>query len=88
MSVYVESNGATSPEADIQITAEFSVNGSSNYIRLTDPLPAGTRITVIKRTGKVWYEKGEATASNGVSLLKNNTPIAKFIAQKATSLPE
>jgi hypothetical protein len=86
--IYVETNGAASPDADITIEAEFSVNGTSNYIRLTEPLPAGTRITVIKRTGKLWYDQGEFTASSGKTLLENNNLIAKFIAQKSTSLPE
>jgi hypothetical protein len=86
--VYQEANGATSPAADIQLEAEFSVDGVSSYIRLTDPLPAGTRITVIKRTGKTWYDRGETTASTGVTLLENTTAIATFIAQKSTSLPE
>ena len=86
--VYQEASGATSPAADIQLEAEFSVDGLSSYIRLTDPLPAGTRITVIKRIGKTWYDRGEITASTGVTLLENTTAIATFIAQKSTSLPE
>jgi hypothetical protein len=86
--IWIENNGSSSPQADETLEAEFSVNGTSTYIRLTDPLPAGTRITVIKRTGKIWYERGESTASNGRSLVDSDTPIAKFIAQKSTSLPE
>jgi hypothetical protein len=88
ISVWKEENGATSPAADIQLEAEFSVDGISNNIRLSDKLPAGTRVTVIKRIGKTWYENGTTTASNGVTLLDNNSPIAKFIAVKTTSLPE
>ena len=86
--VWVEENGAYSPTADETLEAEFSVNGTSAYIRLTSPLTAGTRITVIKRTGKTWYDRGETTASSGVTLLENGTAIAKFIAQKTTSIPE
>ena len=88
LTVWDEANGAASPEADEIIEAEFSVNGTSSYIRLTTALPAGTRITVIKRTGRIWYERGETTASAGIALIDNDTPIAKFIAQKSTSLPE
>jgi hypothetical protein len=58
------------------------------YIRLTSALPAGTRISVISRTGKLWYEKGDTTASRGITLLENNTAIANFIAEKTTKLPE
>jgi hypothetical protein len=87
--IYNESSGAYSPESDVDIEAEFSVDGRSRYIRLTAPVEnAGTRITVIKRTGKLWYERGITAASRGITLLENNTPVARFIAQKTTDLPE
>ena len=86
---YDETKGVVSPSADIIIESDFAVDGVSTYIRLTEPIEnAGTRITVIKRTGRIWYERGEITASKGVSLLDNNTPVARFIAQKTTDLPE
>jgi len=88
ISVYDEQLGASSPVADKQIEAEFSVDGSSAYIRLTEPVPAGTRISIIRRTGNTWYDRGETTASNGVTLLANSTAIAEFIADKTTDLPE
>ena len=86
--VYSEDLGATSPGADVTLEAEFSVDGTSAYIRLSSALPAGTRISVITRTGKIWYGRGDTTASNGVTLLQNETPIATFIAQRTTKLPE
>ncbi len=85
--VFNESLAASSPEGDEIIEAEFSVDGISNYIRLTTPLKAGTRITVVKRTGKTWYDRGASTASAGITLLDNTTSIAKFIAQKGTEIP-
>ena len=88
VTVYDEALGASSPAADKVLEAEFSVDGTSAYIRLTSPEPAGTRITIIKRTGKTWYDRGLTTASDGKSLLENSTPIAKFIADKSTKLPE
>jgi hypothetical protein len=88
IAVWVEDNGASSPAADEILEAEFSVNGISAYLRLTEPLPAGTRITVVKRVGKTWYDRGLTTATSGVTLLENATPIAKFIAEKTTSIPE
>ena len=88
IAVYDESLGSFSPAADKMLEAEFSVNGTTNYIRLTEAVSAGTRISVIKKTGKLWYERGESTASNGVSLLDSDTTIAKFIAQGASDLPE
>jgi len=87
--VYDETKGLVSPDADIHKEAEFTVDGISRYVRLTTPVEnAGTRITIIKRTGRVWYERGAASASKGISLLENNTPVARFIAQKTTNLPE
>jgi hypothetical protein len=88
LAVYSEIHGPESPSADTQIEAEFSVDGSTPYIRLTTALPAGARITIIRKTGKIWYERGENTASAGKTLVNNNTPVAIFIAEKTTSLPE
>jgi hypothetical protein len=88
IAVYDETLGASSPTADKQLEAEFAVDGVANYIRLTTAIPAGTRISVIRRTGKVWYDRGETTASTGESLLENDTPMAEFIAKRTTKLPE
>ena len=88
ISSYNENRGAYSPAADETLEAEFSVDGQTNTIRLTARVPTGQRITVIKKTGSIWYEKGENTASLGRSLLENNTTVARFIAKKNTLLPE
>jgi hypothetical protein len=88
LAVYDETKGATSTKSDIVEEAEFSVDGVSPYFRLTERVPAGTRILVIRKQGKIWYERGLVTASKGVSLLSNDTPIARFIAAKPTELPE
>jgi hypothetical protein len=88
LQVYSEIKGASSTSADIVIEAEFSVDGQTPYIRLTSKLPAGTRISIIRKVGSVWYEKGATTASSGITLVENNNPIATFIAKKTTLLPE
>lgn len=88
LTVYDESLGPVSPGADREIEAEFAVDGLNPYIRLTTAPSAGTRITVIKRTGNTWYDRGLTTASSGVTLLENSTAISKFIAARTTSLPE
>ncbi len=87
-SVYVEANGAASPAADQMQEAEFSVDGVSAQIRLTAVLPAGTRITVLRRQGKTWYARGETTATDGTSLIHTDTAIARFIVEKTTAIPE
>jgi hypothetical protein len=86
--VYTEINGAASPEADQTQEAEFSVDGVSQQIRLTAALPAGTRVTVLKRLGQTWYTRGNTTAADGVSLIDSLTPVARFIVEKTTDIPE
>jgi hypothetical protein len=88
VTVYDQTANITSPQADTVLEAEFSVDGVNDYIRLTSSLPAGTRITIIRRIGKTWYDRGETTASAGVTLLKNTSSIAEFLKQKSTELPE
>ena len=87
IAVYKESLGSTSPAADETLEAEFSVDGITPYIRLTTTPPAGTRILIIRKIGKLWYDRGDTTATTGVSLLDNNTAIAKFIDKKSSELP-
>lgn len=43
-----------SPAGDVQFDADFSVDGITNQIRLTRPVPVGTKITVVKKTGLQW----------------------------------
>ena len=88
ITVYDETLGPTSPAADREIEAEFAVDGVNPYVRLTQAPPAGTRITIIKRKGNSWYDRGATTATSGVTLLDNSSAISKFIAARTTSLPE
>ena len=88
VTVYDETIASISPAGDKIIEAQFSVNGEDNYIRLTEAPSAGTRISVIKKTGRSWYDRGETSATSGITLFNNNTPIAKFIADRTTELPE
>ena len=46
-----------SPAGDIQFDADYSVDGVSKYIRLTNPVPIGTTIIVVKKYGSVWDNK-------------------------------
>ena len=88
ITVYDETLGASSPDADRQLEAEFSVDGTNGSIRLTTAEAAGTRISIIKRTGKTFYDRGLTNATTGVTLLYNDNPVAKFIAGRTTDLPE
>jgi hypothetical protein len=88
VTVYDQTLNITSPQADVELEPEFTVDGTNPYIRLTDTVPAGTRITIIRKLGKVWYDRGESLASSGKTLLKNLGVIPEFLKQKSTELPE
>ena len=88
ITIWDETLNYSSPEADIQVEAEFSVDGVTPYVRLTEVVPAGARITIIRKTGTTWYDSGEFTASSGQTLINNESPIARFIAQKTSIVPE
>jgi hypothetical protein len=85
--VYDEELGSYSPVADKKIQAEFSVDGSTPFVRLSEPVPAGQRIIVIRKIGKIWYDRRLQEVST-LPLTSNANNIAKFIAQKTTKLPE
>jgi hypothetical protein len=85
--VYDETRGAASPSADITSEAEFSVDGDSPYIRLTNPVAPGTRITMIRRLGNTWYNKNISTNA-GRPMHRNTNTIVDFILQKSTIMPE
>jgi len=85
--LYDPTVGAYSPAGDVDVEAEFSVDGITENIRLTVPAPAGTRITVIRRQGRLWYDRGITTATTGQGLSYSNTAIAKFLQNSSTKLP-
>jgi hypothetical protein len=60
-----------SPEGDIQLDADFAVNGSLKQVRLTNKLAIGTQVTVVKRQGIAW--------DSTVNILNDSTDVAKFL---------
>jgi len=84
--VYDSAEGSHSPIGDVTIEAEFSVDNQTNSIRITHAPSAGARITVIKRSGNVWYNQGLNDVTSGVTLSQNTTSIAKFLQQRTTKL--
>ena len=64
-----------STEGDVTFAADFSVDETTAGVTLTNDLAIGTKIIVIKKVGKVWYDPGTA-------LVDSNNKIANFI--KAT----
>lgn len=88
LDVYDEELGASSPSADKKLEAEFSVDGITPFVRLTSAVKAGTRIIIIRKLGRIWYERGETTASKGKTFVDNATPMIRFINEKSSQLPE
>lgn len=79
--VYNVANAPDSPEGDVQFEADFSVNGTDNAIRITNDLPANTKILVIKKTGKIWNDLGK-------SLVDSDNQIANFLKSSETIWPQ
>ena len=69
--VHNVNQAANSPEGDIQITADFAVDGESKELRLTNKLSFGTKVTVVKRNGVAW--------DNTTNILASDTKIARFL---------
>jgi len=81
---YQETNGLASPLADIDVEAEFSVDGTTPYIRLTTAISAGSRIVIISKTGNIFYDTGLSTAASGITLINNDSVVAQFLRNKST----
>jgi hypothetical protein len=75
-SIHNSNINATSPEGDIAFDADFSVDGKSKQIRLTNVLPIGTQVTVIKRTGMSW---NLPTTSAVISTFLNAVPGSQYL---------
>ncbi len=71
--LFKESNGYPySPEGDSNYEAEFSVNGTTNAVRITAEVAADTKIVIVKRQGNLWNP-------TGTDLTYHNGDIARFI---------
>ena len=60
-----------SPEGDVQLDADFAVDGTTNQIRLTTPLSYGTTVTVVKRTGVSW--------DSSLNILEDDGEVGRFL---------
>ena len=80
--LYEESNNQPySPAGDTHFEADFSVDGLSNYVRLTNIVPENTQITVVKKVGRSW-------SSDGRALADSDTPQANFLKDVETIWPQ
>jgi hypothetical protein len=79
-SVHNVDNHYESTEADVNFEADFSVNGTTAGVRLTNDLTAGTKVIVTKKIGRVWNDIGK-------TLTESDNKIANFLKEKTTIWP-
>ena len=61
-------------------TGGYTVNGENPVVvEFTTAPDNGVEVTITVRQGKVWYEQGISTPSNGVALQDTNTAAARFL---------
>jgi hypothetical protein len=70
-SVFNVNNGPYSPTGDVIFPADFTVDGTTAKITLTNPLSFGTRVTVVKQTGNTW--------DSSTNILNDTSAIGNFI---------
>jgi hypothetical protein len=74
-SVFNINQAPYSPEGDISFTADFTVDGTTAAITLTNAISFGTQITVIKTTGQSWDQTTNVLYDSGkVSEFLRATP--------------
>ena len=70
-SVFNINKAPYSPAGDVSFPADFTVDGTTAKITLTNPLSFGTQVTVVKQTGTAW--------DSATNILNDNTLIGNFI---------
>mgnify|MGYP006234033585 CR=1 FL=1 len=70
-----------SPEADITSPAQFSVDGTTNQLTLTNTPANLAKIQVIRRTGTLWTDSGQ-------SLNDAESLVARFFKAEKVELPK
>ena len=70
-SVFNINNAPDSPAGDVTFPADFTVDGTSAKITLTNLLDFGTQVTIVKNTGSAW--------DNSTSVLYDTTTIGQFL---------
>jgi len=78
-SVFNINNGPKSPEGDVHFDADFSADGVSKQIRLTNLLDIGVQVAVYQRTGVAWDGK---QPDGNLNILEDSSKIAEFIKAK------
>ena len=81
ISVYDPTVGQDSPEADVTVPAEFSVDGTTARITFTETPAENAKIVLVRKQGRIWQ-----SGSDPLSQTEND--IARFIRQKEVAVPQ
>ena len=71
-----------SPEADITLPAEFSVDGTTPYVTLLNTPEDGIKVKIVRKTGTLWTE------TPGTTLFESETLVARFFKAEKVELPK
>ena len=71
-----------SPEADVTLPAEYSVDGNTPYVTLLNTPGVNIRVQIVRKTGTIWTE------NTGVSLNDSETLVARFFKAEKVELPK
>jgi len=82
--VFNINNAPDSPEGDVTFPADFTVDGQTAAITLTNQIDFGTQITVIKRTGTQWDGNKNGTKVDpvnapSVGVLNDTSTVGQFL---------
>lgn len=74
-------NDQDSPEADIMLPAEFEIDVENNQVILQQQPPAGVRVNIVRKLGRVWNEPGK-------SLEDSENAISNFLRGATIEIPK
>ena len=88
LKTYDVTKGQFSPAGDVWLEAQYAVNKNVGaYVRLTEPPAPNTKLTIVRRLGKIWNEVIDSTTGATKPLGSSETEVATFLRGKSIDLP-
>lgn len=88
LKTYDVTKGQFSPAGDVWLEAQYAVNKNVGaYVRLTEPPEPNTKLTIVRRLGKIWNEVIDSTTGAIKPLGSSETEVATFLRGKSIDLP-
>ena len=81
ISSFDETVNLDSPEADVTLPAEFSVDGTTSTVTMLDTPAINSKIIVVRKLGKLWTDPG-------VPLHRQENTIGRFLRSAEATLPK